>query len=161
MSHVNTQLDILINSLNKKISYLEDILKRTKEQSSLLDKDELDLRVFNNIMNNKQNRIDKIFEIDNGFQEMFNKVKGYLNTNGELYKEQIKLMKEYILKIGELGVEIKVLESKNKTKFQLITNGKKSKVKEYRNNKNVVSNYHSNINNQNNATQSHFFDSKK
>lgn len=161
MSNVTTQLDILIDALTKKINYLEDILSYTNEQSVLLDREELDLKAFNNIMNNKQIWIDKIVEIDDGFQEMFDNIKGYLNNNPELYKNQIKLMKEYILKIGEMGVEIRVLESKNKTKFQLITNGKKSKVKEYRNNKNVVSNYHSNINNQNNATQSHFFDSKK
>lgn len=161
MGEVQTNLQILIEALEKKINYMQEINHYTKEQERLLKEDEVNYKLFNNIMDNKQVRIDKIAELDAGFKPTFGRIQGVLNTQPEIYKEEIIRMKELIKVIGDIGVDIQVLERRNKVQFDSKAGRTKNKVKTYRKNKKAATNYYDNIKKQNKSGNSYFFDSKK
>lgn len=157
MSDVQLQIEILVESLENKRRILEEILVYTKEQAVLLSKETLDLRSFNNIMKNKQIRIEKLLQIDEGFEQLFQRVRGPLNSQSELYKDLILKMKELIKFTTDLGVSIQVQEERNKQQFNRKSSATKSEAKTLRSHKSVMNKY----NNQKQVGKPHFFDSKK
>lgn len=161
MADVKVQVNLLLDTLSRKQLLLEEILGYTKDQTVILDKEDMDLKGFNNLMQNKQVRIDQLVQIDNGFEQSFARIKSTLSTQPELYREDILLMKERITSINDLGVNIQVTEMRNKTKFDLKSQNIKNEAKSFRTHKSAVSNYQNNYNKSNKTDQPHFFDSKK
>lgn len=161
MNNINIQLELLLEVLGKKISLMEEIKTLTEDQKRLLENESFDFDTFNKLMNHKQIGIDKIIDLDEGFQITFSNIRSSIEAQPKLYKTKIEQMKEYIKRIGELGITITVQEERNKTKFAEKSIQEKNKVKEFRVNKKNVANYYANINRQQGSDQAHFFDSKK
>lgn len=161
MSNVNIQVDILIESLEKKSKALEEILNLTNEQTELMEKEGFDFDAFNKIMDEKEIRINKVNELDEGFKNIYEKARLHLEGNKELFKDKISIMKQKIVEIGDLSVAITVQEERNKLQFMNKAKEEKAKVKEFRKSKQTAVNYYSNMNKQKSTEQSHFFDSKK
>lgn len=161
MNEVKIQLQLLIEVLDKKELFLRELLSYTKQQEDLLLEEDFNLTAFNNIMQNKQVRIDKVIEIDEGFQATYNRVGAVLVQQPALYKEEILAMKTKIKAITDLSIEIQVTEEKNKAAFAARVGGMKNQVKNFRNHKQVNTQYQSNMQNQKVGDTSHFFDSKK
>lgn len=161
MSGINVELNILIDVLNKKALLLQELYDLTKAQESLLNEEELRMEVFDELMNQKQERIDKVIGIDEGFKLTYEKIRIQLEGNKALYKNDIQKMKDLIVTIGDLTVALTVQEEKNKNLFITKANSEKGKIKEFRKSKQTVANYYKSMNNQKNAERSYFFDSKK
>lgn len=162
MSDVTTTLDILITGLKKKKNNLVEIVDYTKQQDALLkDKEHFDLRKFNNIIKNKQFRIDAVLQVDQGFEPTYERVRRYLEHSPELYRDQINQMQQLIKEIGELNVEIRVQEERNNDRFNVVSKGMRDEVKTFRTNKKAVTNYYKTYNKQQASVRDPFFDSKK
>lgn len=161
MSNVNTRLDILIDVLDQKLKSLKELLNYTNKQTKILEAEEFDLSAFNKIISKKQEYIDKIINMDDGFKATYEQIKGYIDANPELYKEKIRIMKKAIVEIGDLGIAITVQEGRNKNLFEEKARLERNKMKEFRKSKRTVTNYYSNLNKQKNADGPHFFDSRK
>jgi adenylate kinase family enzyme len=161
MNDIKINLKVLIESLERKIIALKEIAYYTKKQEDLLRAEELDFRAFKNIMKNKQVRIDKISQLDEGFKPAYERIQGALNSQKDLYREEIEQMKTLVKEIGELSVAVQVLEGRNKQKFDMKASMVKSKMKDFRQSKQVVASYYDNIKKQKKADQSYFFDTKK
>lgn len=161
MNDVITLLNILTDGLEKKKSKLTEIYDYTKNQDLLLQTEPFDMKGFNNIIKNKQFRIDTVIQIDEGFQPTYERVSGFLEKNPEIYRDYIELMKTLIKEIGELGIQIQVLEEKNYNRFKVISKLMKEEVKTFRTNKKAVTNYYDTYNKQQGTVRDNFFDSKK
>lgn len=161
MSEVGVQVKILVDTLEKKKQLLTEIDNYTKEQANILSAPDLDLRAFNNIMSNKQVRIDLLMRIDDGFEATFDRVKTVLTTQPGIYKEAILKMKTLIKEVNDLGVSIQVQEQRNKLTFDTKTKSMKSEVKNFRNHKSAMNVYQNNYAKMKKADQPQFFDSKK
>ncbi len=134
-------LEILIKSLEQKKTLLNDIKDYTKRQSQLLLEEELDYDLFNNIIENKQVRIDNILALDEGFIPTYKRISEGVNANKALYKEQISQMKKLIVEINDVQVAISMGEERNKKMFSdkmaMIKNGAKA----YRNHNDAYKKY--------------------
>lgn len=161
MSQIQTNLSILIDALKLKKHYLIEIKEYSEHQAKVLAADEFDEDMFKNIMDNKQIRIDRIVEIDDGFPVSYERVRNALAAQPTLYKEQVNQMQLLIKEIGTLAIEIQVIEQRNKNRFDQVSQNSKTKVKEFRTNKKAATNYYNSLNKQTNSDGSHFFDSKK
>ena len=161
MSDVGANVQVLVDTLYKKKQLLEEIKTYTEQQANILKKEELDIRAFNNIMSNKQVRIELLIKIDDGFESTFSRVKNHLVTQPDVYRDAIRVMKELITEVNDLGVDIQVQEQRNKTNFDMKTNMVKSEVKTFRNHKSAMAQYQNNYNKLKKADEPHFFDSKK
>ena len=161
MSDVFTNLQLLIDALKKKEKNLSELLELTKEQEKLLKEEEFNFQGFENIMRNKQIRIDEVVRMDEGFQPTYERVRSRLQQHSELYKDQIRELQEGIRKVGELGIQVQTLEAKNQAVFMNLSNRLKQDVKGFRTSKKAVTNYYSTYNKQQEAGRDQFFDSKK
>lgn len=161
MSEIVIQIDMMIESLEKKRELLKFILKYTKEQAEILSKEEMDLRSFNNIMKNKQIHIDKLIQLDQGFESLFGRIKTAISSQTEIYRESIVQMQKLIKETTDLGIEVQVQEERNKVQFDMKSKGVKGEVKAYRSHKSAMSTYQNNYIKSKKADQPHFFDSKK
>lgn len=155
-----TYIQILIESQHQKKEILKSILKLTKEQSNLLEEKSFEPDDFTNIIQKKELLIKKLEVLDNGFQQLFEKVKDELTKNKYNYKNEIAELKETITTIADLSTELKLKEKVNKRKVETYLALKKKDVKEFKKSKQSIDNYQKNMNGQED-NPSFFFDTKK
>ena len=154
-------VSVLHDSLRDKCNVLQEILKITKEQEQVLSEEEMDFDDFDELMKDKEDLIQKIQELDQGFQNLFDKIGTTLKDNSQQYKTQIVEMQEYIRTITDCGVKIQALEHSNKEKFTTSLAKKRREIRDFnKSNKTAVS-YSKNMANQHQAWQSYFMDKKE
>ncbi len=161
VSNVITTLELLVDGLKSKEQNLQDVLRYTKEQSSMLTPQSMDIKTFNNIIRNKQIRINQIQSVDDGFQQECERIQLTVEKNPELYRDYIEQMKAYIKSISDLGVEISVIEHRNNDAFKKVMANMKEDVRSFRTNKKAAVNYYSTYQKQQKTMHNGFFDSKK
>lgn len=105
---------ILKESLEKKLSILQDIEFKSKEQAQMI-KDELPFEDIDKNMDDKESLIDELERLDEGFDSLYSKIKAELADNKDQFKEEIKIIQGLISKVMETSASIEVIESRNKT----------------------------------------------
>ncbi|QUI21461.1 flagellar export chaperone FlgN [Vallitalea pronyensis] len=160
MSDIHTYLNILMDSLDNKKELLKKIYEVTKEQAAYVNEETFELDKFSSYMDEKQAHIDAIELIDSGFQSTFDRIAEELEHHAEPYKNTIILLKEKITAVSDIGINIQVLEEKNKAKIEEHFSRKKKRIKSFKKSKATASNYYKNMNNTF-KEQSFFLDQKK
>ena len=107
-------LMIMIQSLKKKIEVLDCIIDADERQKIGLEDPSLDPDDFDKIVEEKAKYIEHLELLDQGFDKLFERVKGQLNDNRELYKDEIKEMQTLITTVTEKSNKIQVQEARNK-----------------------------------------------
>lgn len=107
-------LMIMIQSLKKKIEVLDCIIDADERQKIGLENPSLDPDDFDKIVEEKAKYIEHLELLDQGFDKLFERVKGQLNDNRELYKDEIKEMQKLITTVTEKSNKIQVQEARNK-----------------------------------------------
>lgn len=153
-------VNVLADSLQRKYSILQSILELTKKQEVLLKEDTFDEIEFLKTISDKQVFINKMEELDNGFEAVYNRVKSELETSRDQYQDEIKKMQQLITQVTELGIDIEALEKRNKVQMDKVLVSRKQKIKDMRNNNNAANSYYRNMANHQ-YNQSYFLDKKK
>jgi flagellar biosynthesis/type III secretory pathway chaperone len=156
----NMYVDILIQSLDKKISILDEIIKADKVQRDGLEDPNLDPDDFDKTVEQKSALIEQLEQLDNGFEETFNKVKEELDQNRDNYKEEIATMQEQIRKITDRSMEIQRQEAQNRELMRQKFATVRKQVKEVRQSQKVVNQYYKNMMKRN-YVDPQFMDNKK
>lgn len=155
-----TYVDIMIQSLEKKIRVLEEIKKQNVLQKELLEDDKSEADAFDATVEKKAALIEQIMQLDSGFDKLFERVKEELNNNREAYAEKIKKMQSLIRKVTDLSMEVQTQEARNKDlmtrKFVFI----RDTAKTVRTNTKAASQYYQNMM-QLNVIDPQFMDNKK
>lgn len=110
----NTYIDIMIQSLNKKIQVLESIQLINFEQKELLENSEGDADEFDKTVEEKSALIEQINHLDSGFDKLFDRVKEELDGNRTAYADRIRTMQSLIRHITDLSMELQKQEARNK-----------------------------------------------
>ena len=154
-------VSVLHDSLRDKCGVLQEILEITQEQEQVLSQEEMDFDEFDELMKDKESLIQKIQELDQGFQNVYDKIGNSLKDHSQQFKGQIVDMQAYIRKATDCGVKIQVLEHSNKEKFAAALVKKRGEIRTFnKSNKTAVS-YSKNMANQHQAWQSYFMDKKE
>ena len=90
----NSYIQVLIQSLHQKVEALDSIIEKNKEQYEILSAEEADMDAFEKNIDEKSQYIDKIVFLDDGFEEIYTRVKEELDGNRAAYTEEIQKMKE-------------------------------------------------------------------
>ncbi|MBP3338702.1 MAG: flagellar protein FliT [Lachnospiraceae bacterium] len=106
-------LGILIQSLNKKIVVLDKILVENAKQSEIIAAEKFDFDKFDEVYAEKENLINELKLLDNGFEKVYNRVKEILDVDRELYKNEIKAMQDLIRIIISKAADVEVSEKRN------------------------------------------------
>ena len=156
----NTYVDIMIQSLNKKIRVLEEIEKLNLIQKALLEDEKSDADEFDQTVEQKAALIEQMEQLDSGFDKLFERVKEEITAKRGAYSESIKVMQNCIRRITDLSMELQKQEARNKElmmrKFTFI----REKAKVVRTNKKAVNQYYKNMMNLH-YVDPQFMDNKK
>lgn len=151
---------ILIESLKKKKEALEEILKYTKQQETVLGEENFDEETFDVLIEKKQQYITVINKLDEGFEVTFERVKSELGEHKEMFKNEITSLQELIRQVTDVSTQIQVLENRNKLSFENKMQTKRQNIKMARKSSQSVSKYYQNAANAHTG-ESIFLDKKK
>ena len=156
-----TYLNIMIDTLKKKETLLNEMKVTTLKQAAILERDDFDADSFDNTIDEKQGKIDELLKLDKGFMEMYDKVKDALITDGKDYEKEIEQAKEFIKKQTDLSVELQAIEEKNRVKLSVHLSKGRQKGKDFRTSSRTAAAYYKNMSNRHQDGDSYFLDSKK
>ena len=156
----NDYESVMIQSLQKKVQVLDEIIEKNKEQQQILEQEEFDGDAFEQNVEEKGNLIDHINFLDEGFEELYSRVKAVLETEKQAHKEDILLMKQLITEITEKSVTIQSEEVRNRRLVERRFSQERKKVKSMRNSSTVAKQYYTNMAKLN-YVDAQFMDKKK
>lgn len=153
-------LEIMMQSLQKKVEVLDKIIAENKKQTEALKDPQLSVDDFEAAVKQKEALIEQLDLLDSGFDRLFEKVREALKADRAQYRQEIRAMQDLIRKITEKGNEIRTQEIRNKDlaaqKFSEI----RKQIKEIRTGRKIASQYYRNMMNLNNV-EAQFLDQKK
>lgn len=112
------QLNVLSESLDEKIQILQEIQGYCELQEGAFQDGKADLEAFDNAMEAKDQLIDRLTRLDDGFETLYAKLSKELEGNRERYASQIRAMQEKITRVTELSVSIQAQEARNKKRVE-------------------------------------------
>lgn len=136
---------ILIQSLEKKISVLEEISRENKRQREVLQEADLDPDAFQATADRKEQLIEQVGFLDDGFEKMYARVKDALQEEKQAYKQEITQLKELIVKVTELTMTVQKEEWDNRNLAEQQFSNSKKKVRQMKDTKQVARQYYNNM----------------
>lgn len=159
MGNNNSYLDLMIDSLNKKVHILEKIEEVNIRQKQIVSDTKFDMEELDATVSDKGRYIEEINKLDDGFETLYERVQEELQNHKTQYTEQISTMQELIRRIVELSISIEADEKRIKAEVDKQFSKVKQAVKETRKNSRAVSNYYKNMTKLDSEPQ--FMDKKK
>lgn len=156
----NDYLNVMIQSLQKKVKILDEIMEKNKVQHQILEQEELDADAFEGNVQEKGELIDQINFLDEGFEELYGRVKAVIEKEKQEHKEEILLMKRLITEITEKSVTIQSEEIRNRRLVETRFAQERQKVKNRRATSAVAKQYYANMAKLN-YVDAQFMDKKK
>ena len=152
---------MLRESLEKKADILRVLLIRNKEQEAILKDPNSTPDDLEKNINMKAELIDRIVMLDDGFQQLFNRVKAILDEDRASYADEIKLMQELIKKVTDLTADVEATEYRNKEYAKTRFANVKKEAREIKRSGDVVSSYYKHMMSPRTTADPAFLDKKK
>ena len=154
-------VSMLSQSLEKKKQYLRLLLVRCKEQTAILQDNFSTPEQLDDNIAQKGELIDDINILDDGFEQLFARVKDELENNKEKYALEIAVMQGLIRDITDLTADIEATERRNKEYATARFSNLRKEAKEISKSSNAVSAYYKNAMAKVQVDGPQFYDSKK
>lgn len=153
-------LSILKESLEKKLTILEEILKLNDMQKEAVSGAEIDGDGFDEIIGKKDACIKDIEELDKGFESIYNHVKDVLLNDTDSYTEEISVLKHLISDITEKSMEVQLSEKRNEKLVYKRFSEERQKIHQSKTANRVASDYYRNMS-KSSVVEPQFLDKKK
>lgn len=153
-------ISIMMESLEKKRGILDRIIELNRQQKLLLQDPNLLPEDFEKNMDNKSGFVEQLNLLDDGFEELFERVRDNLSENKQQYADEIKKMQALIKEITEKTNTIQTQEARNKEEADRKFVDVRDQVKGVRNSQKVVHQYYQNMMRQKNYS-AQVIDNKK
>lgn len=157
---MDNYLSVLEDSLKKKLQILDELTDYTTQQQELLKVEELDYEAFDRLVDQKDPLIQRIMELDQGFETVYDRIKEQLLGNKEQYAAQIRALQSLIGELTDKSVKLQTMEQRNKSAIEQQFRKSREKIRQGRQNKQAALNYYKNMNNSN-YVPPQFLDDKK
>lgn len=157
---MDNYLSVLEDSLKKKLQILDELTDYTTQQQELLKVEELDYEAFDRLVDQKEPLIQRIMELDQGFETVYDRIKEQLLGNKEQYAAQIRALQSLIGELTDKSVKLQTMEQRNKSAVEQQFRKSREKIRQGRQNKQAALNYYKNMNNSN-YVPPQFLDNKK
>ena len=103
----NQYIPVMIQSLKKKSEILDTIMELNIRQGEELENPSLDPDDFDKTVEEKSMQIEQLELLDDGFQELFDRVKDDLKNHPDIYHDEIVQMQDYIRKLTSKSATIR------------------------------------------------------
>ena len=114
MSEQNHYIEMMLKSLQKKIAVLDAILAECEKQAVVIDAQEPDWKQFDECVDHKQQQIDELTHLDEGFTDLYERVRAELQEHQELYRSEITQLQAMITQLTDMSVRIQTEEERNR-----------------------------------------------
>ena len=159
MENTQNYLQILEESLSRKITILDELERLTMSQREIVQADEFDEEVFNTNVEQKAALIREIEKLDRGFQLLFDSVKKQLDSDRAQYSEEIKRLQELVKGVMDRSTELQVMEARNKDMIKSRFAALKKEARTIKKSREMAANYYKTMNNI--SSEPYFLDKKK
>ena len=159
MENTQNYLQILEESLNRKITILDELEKLTMSQREIVQADDFDDEGFNTNVEQKAALIRELEKLDRGFQILFDNVKKQLDENRTQYAEEIRRLQELVKGIMDRSTELQVMEARNKDMIKSRFAALKKEARTIKKSREMAANYYKTMNNI--SSEPYFMDKKK
>lgn len=159
MENTQNYLQILEESLNRKITILDELEKLTMSQREIVQADDFDDEEFNTNVEQKAALIRELEKLDRGFQILFDNVKKQLDENRAQYAEEIRRLQELVKGIMDRSTELQVMEARNKDMIKSRFAALKKEARTIKKSREMAANYYKTMNNI--SSEPYFMDKKK
>lgn len=156
----NNYIQVLIQSLHQKVEALDCIIEKNKEQYEILTSDDVDLEAFDQNVRKKAEYVDRIVFLDDGFEEVFARVKEELDRNRPAYANEIGQMQELISQITERSMKVEAQEHRNHDLAMAQFAKAKQNIRQVKTGSQAAMQYYRNMQNLN-VIEPQFMDKKK
>jgi hypothetical protein len=153
-------LAVLQESLEKKKRVLSRIIQKNTAQRLILLEESIDADSFERNLEEKEALIEELNQLDEGFEQIYQRVKVILSGHQSEYAEQIGAMQGLITEITEQSTQIQVQEQRNKELAQQRFADSKEKIRQVKVSRQVASQYYKNMSKVN-YVDPQFMDRKK
>lgn len=145
MATTGDYIQIMIDSLKKKLIILDRIIQKNQVQADCINSksfDEVDWDTFNIAMTEKEAEIERINEMDEGFQSLYDRVGEQIKADKNMYANQIREIQSLITEIESRSIAIRTGEAKNKATLESVLGGRKTEIRQARKSLSAVSSYY-------------------
>ena len=139
-------LQILQDSLVKKLNILMQIEAKSLEQADMLKLSNVSMEAIDANMDAKAKLIEQALALDEGFEHLYARIKAELVPQKEQYKQQIAEIQKLIAKVTEKSTSIQAIEARNKAEMEIYFSRQRKGLQSKRNAMSVASNYYQNMN---------------
>lgn len=123
-------LQIMIESLEKKIVVLDQIMELNARQAEISAHQPMDMEAYDKTMEEKGKLIDEINKLDDGFNSTYELVKDDVRKNPETYRKKVLEMQELIRVAVEKGVTVEAQEKRNRSALETVFRMKRQNIKQ-------------------------------
>jgi tRNA U55 pseudouridine synthase TruB len=155
-----TYIKLLVDTLSNKLQVIDQLIALSLTQENEITSDTFDEKYFEELMDQKSTLIEKLNQLDTGFDTIYQAVDEELKENKEKYKDAIIVMQGLIKKITDKSVELQALEIRNRDKLEQLLSQKRKEIKSSRVLGKTAANYYKTMVNQH-EQKSFFYDTKK
>lgn len=143
---MENQLTILSESLDQKLSVLEDIQAYNRKQEKAFLEETPDMESFDQALEEKEELIQRLERLDDGFEALYERISQQLQSDREKYSDQISELQEKIGRITDLSVSIQAQEARNKKLIEDYFKNARSGIRQGRQGSKVAYDYYRNMN---------------
>ena len=123
-------LQILIESLEKKIEVLDQVIALDEEQAKISAHQPMDMEAYDQTMEQKGELIDEINKLDDGFTTTYALIAEEVKQNPQPYREQIDNLQNLIRNAVDKGVQVEAQEKRNKAALENVFRMKRQEIKQ-------------------------------
>ena len=123
-------LQIMIESLEKKIVVLDQIMEINGKQAEISAHQPMDMEAYDKTMDEKGKLIDEINKLDDGFTSTYELVKDVVQQEPGKYRDKVLKMQELIRVAVEKGVTIEAQEKRNRSALETVFRMKRTEIRQ-------------------------------
>lgn len=157
---MDTYLDMLQDSLKKKLEILNNIMEYQRNESDMLKSEGIDMEAFDKNISEKVALAESINSLDDGFEQVYARVREEMIGHKEKYAVQIRKMQDMIEEISEKSVLIQAEENRIKLEVDNFAKRESAALRLRRDNGKAARSYYNNMKKLN-YVDSQFMDKKK
>ena len=153
-------LELLIQSLKKKLLLLNQIIVLNQQQKAMLMDENLDPDTLDVNVREKDELISQVTQLDDGFDEVYAHIADLMKKNHSDYEEELDRMRELIRQIMAKDASIRADEQRNYELAQKKFARVKKQIREVKTSQKMVNRYYQNMMQQRQA-DTQYMDNKK
>ena len=142
---METYLDMLQDSLRKKLEILDKIMTCQKEESDMLKGGSMDRDVFDRSMTEKVELAESIDSLDDGFEKVYDRIREEMIAHKEGCVNQIRALQNMISEISEKNVLIQAEENRIRLEVENYAKRESAALRQRRDNGKAARSYYNNM----------------